>query len=207
MATKLLYQRRKFNRKLSIVRLELLRTKRRVSVGRILIIKNTPLAIEDSEANNFIEQLRRYECIDTANPSDPSYFVFPDGVPLYRRVNELSVWQAAGPVEYNSIGYYKRSVRLARANLVSVMSGAMAMLDESTPRTAGNRLRKIASAAERIASSTLGDFDKLCSNSMVVDGMCTNENIGYEWQRIQQILTDIYLQFDSIELQSKHDWN
>ena len=206
MATKLLYQRRKFNKKLSIVRLEHLKTTRRVSVRKIQLEKNSPLAVEDSGANNFIEQLQKFECIDTSNPSNPSYFIFPDGVPLYRRVNELSVCQYSGPVELNSAQYYKRNVRLARANLVSVMSGAMGMLEENIPRTTRNRLRKIASTAERMASDTLGDFDKLCSNAVLLDGMCCSEEVGNEWEEIQRILTDIYFQFDSIELQSQNCW-
>ena len=206
MEIELLYRRRKFNKKLSIVRLDVMKTMRRVSVRRIQLKRNSPLAIEDSGANNFIEQLQNFDCIDTTNSSNPNYFIFPDGVPLYRRVNELSVWQNSGPVALNSIEYYKRSVRLARANLVSLMSGAMGMLEERVPGTTGKLLRKIASTAERLASGTLGDFDRLCRNTDTeVDGVCSGE-VGNEWERIQQMLTEVYFQFDTIELQSQNGW-
>ncbi|KAI6651705.1 hypothetical protein LOD99_4953 [Oopsacas minuta] len=200
---KLLYQRRIFNKKLSIVRLELLKSIRRVSLAKIKLRKNSSniLVPEDSGANNFIEQLEKIENLNDLNPSNPNHFIFPDEVPMYRRVNELNVWQGCCPKTLDCVEDYKKSVRLGRANLVSLMSGAMALLEEKPPRLVAKQLRCISSTAEKLASNTLNDFDKLCNN--YVEGDVTCEELAAEWDKIQQRLNEVYFKFDTIDLQSK----
>ena len=196
---KLLYQRRPFNKQLSIVRLEFVKSLRRVSLGNFKRRKSSRTLVH--EDSNFIEQLQRIDNINDLNPLNPNHFIFPDEVPLYRRVNELNVWQGSCPTSLNCADDYKKSVRLARANLVSLMSGAMSMLEDKPSRTVSKQLRRIASTAESLASNTLSDFEKLCNVYAVGDGMCRNEEIEVEWSKIQQMLTEVYFKFDSIESQ------
>ena len=194
---KLLYQRRPFNKKLSIVRLDFMKAIRSVPLGIFKRRKSSRTLL--SEDTNFIEQLQKIDCINDLNPLN--HFIFPDEVPLYRRVNELNVWQGSCPSSLNCADDYKKSVRLARANLVTLINGSLCMLEDKPPCTVSKQLRKIASTAESLASNTLSDFEKLCNNYAVRDGMCKNEEIEVEWGKIQLMLTEVYFRFDTIESQ------
>eukprot|EP00800_Vazella_pourtalesii_P002341 TRINITY_DN12162_c0_g1_i1.p1 TRINITY_DN12162_c0_g1~~TRINITY_DN12162_c0_g1_i1.p1 ORF type:complete len:207 (-),score=7.80 TRINITY_DN12162_c0_g1_i1:69-668(-) len=196
---KLLYQRRPFNKRLSIVRLEFLRSICSVALGKFKRRKSSKTI--GHEECNFIEQLQEIDNINDLNPLNPNHFIFPDEVPLYRRVNELNVWQGSCPTTLNCAEDYKRSVRLAKANLVSIISGAMSMLEDKPCRTVSKQLRKIASTAESLACNTLSDFEKICNDYAIGNGMCKNEEIEAEWGKIQQKLTEVYFNFDVIESQ------
>ena len=200
MESKLLYKRRIFNRRQSFVQLEIHKKHRRVSI-EIHTYKINPVTTvdEDSDANNFVEQLQALDINrNFETSSEPNHFIFPDEVPLYRRVNELRAWQCSESVVMNSPEYYRRCVRLARANLVSLMCGATEMLQEKPPPSVSKELRMIALSAERLASSTLGDFTKLCKATQFE---CSEGKIGIEceWAAIQKMLTEIYLKFDVID--------